>query len=189
MNKWVKDEGETTSSLCRMISKPTGRICRNQIRKEGEPGTRAELLGAARGEVREASLLWLHNSLKPRGGASKGRNDNFSQVVRPWNLSLRREPWIASNLATLLASALWDYVWAAHTLRQVDRLRNQAIWPQISAFLHISCVNWGSVFTCQCLTILISKIEMIIIVHGARVYSRFKWDNICHVYRILPGTL
>lgn len=83
MNKWVKGEGERLSSLCRIISKPKGRMCRNQIGKGREPGTRAKFPGAARGAVMEESLLLLHNSLKPREGMSKGRDDNLSPSG-PW---------------------------------------------------------------------------------------------------------
>lgn len=106
----MKGEGKTLSSLCRIISKPKGRICRNQIGKGREPGTRAEFPEAARGKVMEASLLLLHNSLKLREGMSKGRDDNLSPSGPSFKHKVQKEPWIALNLSKLLASDLWDYI-------------------------------------------------------------------------------
>lgn len=58
MNKWTKNEGETISSLCRMISKPRG----GNLYKPGKEGISLRtwdkiwISGASRRKVREASL-------------------------------------------------------------------------------------------------------------------------------------
>lgn len=78
----MKDEGERISSLCRMISKPKGKICKNKIGKRfslrENLGQELGFWGPARGKVKEASLMLLHNSLKPRRGMSNGRDENWS---------------------------------------------------------------------------------------------------------------
>lgn len=95
----MTDEGEAISSLCRMISKPRGRICRKQIGKKRE-SLRQELdfWGPARGEVREVALLLLYNTLKLRRGLFKGRNDNLSPSGPSLELRLRKKSCIASHL-------------------------------------------------------------------------------------------
>lgn len=119
----MKDEGGTITSLCRVISKPRGRICRNQLGKRFSLRESQGLgfWGPARKAVGDASLILLHNSLKPRRGMFNCRDDNMNPVVPPWTMRLRKEAPITSDFPKLLAPAPWGLCLSSvHSNRQVD---------------------------------------------------------------------